>query len=206
MNNWGDAIDVLLHDKLYDNPELRELEEKLIQYGSCDATRESFRRLMFYDEATEKPWLDRAATIVRAADTELVCAQTQRGLEDAALEHYRQAYELLERNGVARTSIDALFSPDPPIMLIQATLTSVLPVAAVPMATASRSASDGYVDVSFEITKDGHSRKIDIVDATANTTDWEKRRVHNFIRDNLYRPRVANGKFTDVSVVWRDNW
>jgi tetratricopeptide (TPR) repeat protein len=201
MNNWGDAIDVLLHHKLYDNPELRELEEKLIQYGNCDATRESFRRLMFYDEATAATWLDRAATMVRAADTELVCAQTQRGLEDAALEHYRQAYELLERNGVARASIEALFSPDPPIVLNRA-----LPAAAAPMATASRSAVDGYVDVSFEITKDGHSRKIDIVDATANTTDWEKRRVHNFIRDNLYRPRVANGKIADVSVVWRDNW
>lgn len=198
MNNWGDAINVLLHHELYGSPELRELEQKIIEVGSCDAVRASYGRLIYYDEATAQPWLARAATMVAAADTELVCAQTHSGSEKVALEHYRDAYELLERNGVARESIDELFSPDSPVILVPS-----LPVETVRMAASPASASERYVDVRFEIATDGRARKIDIVAATVDTSNEEKHRVRDFIRDSLYRPRAADGRIAGVSVMWR---
>ena len=203
MTNWGDAINVFLQNQLYDSPELRELEQKLIALGSCDVARESYRRLMFYDEANAEAWLNRAATIVRAADSELFCSQNQRpALERAALERYREAYELLEQNGVARASIDELFAPEAPIRL-----TDSWPARAYPMRSATPSDSFGHIDVAFEITKYGRAQRIDIVDATPNCTDEEKNNLLRFVRDGLYRPRAANGAIADGSrVVWRFYW
>jgi hypothetical protein len=202
MNNWADAINVFLQNRLYGSPELRELEQKLIDSGSCDVARESYGRLMFYDEASAETWLNRAATIVRAADSELVCSRNPPALKRAALERYREAYELLERNAVARASIDELFAPEAPIRL-----TESLPAKAYPMLSAAPSDSFGHIDIAFEITKYGRARRIAIVDATPNSTDEEKRRLFLFVRDGLYRPRAANGAIVDGSrVVWRYYW
>jgi tetratricopeptide (TPR) repeat protein len=203
MNNWGDAIDVFLQNQLYDSQELRDLERKLIALGGCDVARESYRRLMFYDEANAETWLNRAATIVRAADSELVCSQNERpAVKRAVLERYREAYELLERNAVARASIDELFAPEAPIWL-----TDSLPARAYPMPSAAPSDSSGHVDIAFEITKYGRARGIEIVDATPNCTDEEKHNIFLFVRDGLYRPRAANGAIADGSrVVWRYYW
>jgi hypothetical protein len=203
MNNWGGAINVFLQNQLYDSQELRELEEKLIALGGCDVAHESYRRLMFYDEASAETWLNRAATIVRAADSELVCSQNQRpAVERAALERYREAYELLERNAVARASIDELFAPEVPIRL-----TESLPARAYRMPSAASSDSFGHIDIAFEITKDGRAQRIDIVDATPNCKDEEKDNLLLFVRDGIYRPRAANGAIVDGSrVVWRYYW
>jgi len=203
MNSWGDAINVFLRNQLYDSQELRELEQKLIAFGGCDVARASYRRLMFYDEANAETWLNRAATIVRAADSEHVCSQNQRpALERAALEQYREAYELLERNAVARASIDGLFAPEAPIRL-----TDSLPARAYPMPSAAPSDSSGHIDIAFEITKYGRAEGIEIVAATPNCTDEDKRNLFLFVRDGLYRPRAANGAIADGSrVVWRYYW
>ena len=203
MNDWGDAINVFLQNRLYDSQELRELEQELIALGSCDVARESYRRLMFYGEASAETWLNRAATIVRAADSELVCSQNQRpALERAALERYQEAYELLERNAVARASIDELFAPEAPIRL-----TESLPARAYLMPSAAPSDSFGHIDIAFEITNYGRAQRIDIVDATPNCTDEEKNNLLLFVRDGLYRPRAANGAVVDGSrVVWRYYW
>lgn len=203
MNNWGGAINVFLQNQLYDSQELRELEERLIALGGCDVARESYRRLMFYDEANAETWLNRAATIVRAADSELVCSQHRRpALERAALELYREAYELLERNAVARASIDELFAPEVPIRL-----TESLPAKAYPIPSAAPSDSFGHIDIAFEITKDGRAQGIEIIDATPNCSDEEKQNISRWLRDGLYRPRAVNGAIADGSrVVWRYHW
>jgi hypothetical protein len=139
MNDWGSAINVFLRNQTYDSQELRELEQKLIALGGCDVTRDSYRRLMFYDEANAETWLNRAATIVRAADSELVCSQIQRpALERAALELYREAYELLERNAVDRASIDELFAPEVPIRLMESLPARAYPIPSVGFVRAPR--------------------------------------------------------------------
>jgi hypothetical protein len=204
MNNWAGAINVFLQNQLYDSQELRELEEKLIALGGCDVARESYGRLMYYDEASAETSLNRAATIVRAADTELVCSRIQRpALARAALKLYREAYELLERNAVARASIDELFAPEVPIRLMESLHAITHPIPSVPP-----SDSFGHLDVAFEITKYGRARGIEIIDATPNCTDEEKQNFFRWVRDGLYRPRAAaNGAIADGSrVVWRYYW
>jgi hypothetical protein len=207
MNDWADAIRALLQNEQYGSPELRELEQKIINNGTCDVARDSYRRLMFYDTASEETSLNKATTIVRAADSELVCSLSgSRRLEKAALELYRQAYELLERNGVDRTAIDALFAPPVPIKLSDS-----LPAYASSMASAapsstlrSRTTPAGHVDFAFEITKYGRARRVEIVDATTSTADAEKTRLLEFVKTGLYRPRAASGGIADgSSVVWR---
>jgi hypothetical protein len=82
-----------------------------------------------------------------------------------------------------------------------------LPAKAYPMLSAAHSDSFGHIDIAFEITKYGRARRIDIVDATPNSTDEEKKGLVRFIRDGLYRPRAANGAIVDGSrVVWRYYW
>ena len=75
------------------------------------------------------------------------------------------------------------------------------------MLSAAPSDSFGHIDIAFEITKYGRARRIDIVDATPNSTDEEKKNLFLFVRDGLYRPRAANGAIVDGSrVVWRYYW
>jgi len=200
MTNWGDAINVFLQNRLYDSQELRELEQKLIALGNCDVARESYRRLMYYDEASAETWLNRAATIVRAADSELVCSQNQPpAAKRAALELYQEAYELLERNAVARASIDELFAPEVPIRL-----TESVPARVYPIPSVAPSDSFGHIEIAFEITKEGRAQGVEIIDATPNCSDEEKQNFVRWFRDGLYRPRAANGAIADGSrVVWR---
>ena len=199
MNNWADAIRVLVRNEMYGSPELRELEEQLIKWGNCDVARDSYRRLMAYDAASGETWLKRAATIVRAADSELVCSQARPAREDAALELYREAHDVLERNGAARASIDEMFAPEVPIKLWGS-----LPATAYSMDSMPAEGSAGYVAVTFEITKHGRARNVEIVDTTANTADDQKRRAVELVRKSLYRPRVVDGEIADAAqVLWR---
>jgi hypothetical protein len=72
---------------------------------------------------------------------------------------------------------------------------------------ATLDSSSGHIDIAFEITEYGRARKVEIIDATANTTDEKKKRVFSLVRDGLYRPRAANGEILDrAPVVWRYYW
>jgi len=209
MNDWADAIRVLLENQQYGSPELRELEQQIINHGTCDVAHDSYRRLMAYDTASKETWLNTATTIVRAADSELVCSQSESRLKKAALELYQQAYELLDRNGVDRTAIDALFAPPVPIKLSDSA-----PASAASMASTAPSASSwrgpphsGYVDVAFEITKYGRARSVELVDATPNTSNTEKRELLELVKTGLYRPRATSDGIAEGSpIVWRFYW
>ena len=209
MNDWADAIRVLQENQQYGSPELRELEQQIINHGTCDVARGSYRRLMAYDTASEETWLNKATTIVRAADSELVCSQSESRLKEAALELYQQAYDLLARNGVDRDSIDALFAPPVPIKLSDSP-----PASADSMTSTAPSASSwrgpphsGYVDVAFEITKYGRARAVELVDATTNTSNTEKRELLELVKTGLYRPQATSDGIADGSpIVWRFYW
>ena len=202
MNNWASAIGVLLRNEMYGSPELRELEAQIIKWGNCDVARDGYRRLIAYDAASGETWVKRAATIVRAADSELVCSQTRPLHRDAALELYREAYDVLARNGVARASIEEMLSPEVPIKL-----SGSPPAEAYSMSPGPAAGSEGHIDVAFEITKHGRARNVEIVDETASAADDNRRRAVELVRTGLYRPRIIDGKIADAAqVVWRYHW
>ena len=54
--------------------------------------------------------------------------------------------------------------------------------------------STSYIDVTFEVTKYGESRRVEIAGATADVSDAEKDDLVSFVKGARFRPRVANGE------------
>jgi hypothetical protein len=151
------------------------------QYGLA---RESYRRLIEYAEAVSESAppdgsasRSRLEAYLQLADWDLV-----HSANGAALDEYAQVHEMLEAAGDADTLIAEIFAPPTPI---------VLPAfSANPLETPT---SARYIDVAFEVTKYGQSRRIEILGAT-NVSDAEKDELEGLLRTSRFRPRVTNGE------------
>jgi tetratricopeptide (TPR) repeat protein len=192
LRTYKEAIEVFHRNQAYSSPELRQLEMVLIYQGGCDVGRQSYLRLMEYDRENSEPLLDRVATLVEAADFELVCSQTRFSLRRGALEKYRQAYQLLVREGVAQPSIDRFFSPEDPV---------VIPTFAYTPLRSPKEARAGDVDIAFEINSSGQARNVEIVDANPTANDRDKWNLVALVRRSVFRPRVTDGQFDDAARV-----
>jgi tetratricopeptide (TPR) repeat protein len=197
--NYSDAINVFFQHDLYSSDELRELEAKIIRStylygGRYRRGKTSYQRLMAYNTTNSESWLTRVTTGVEATDWDFLYMKSSgtRAL-DGLLEQYEQAYALLEREGVARTSIERLFSPPVPVVL-----PTFVPN---PLASNETPESVGYIDVAFDIAKYGTSRRIKILDTTTNATDAATDRLVRIIKRSRFRPRVTNGKVADSTPV-----
>jgi hypothetical protein len=212
MNLWSEAIRVFVRNRVFANPELQELERKLMNQGSCELVRQGYIRLMTYAAINTAPPLDQVMTLVEAADSDLVCSNGKPNAAASAahlsaqrrgaIETYQQAYDLLDRLNVSPATIAEIFSPEVPLML-----TPRPPVSAHAMtAAASPSAASGHVDVAFEITAEGRARKVKVLSATANTAKAQQRDLVAWIEAGFFRPRVTDGRIGDSRVVWRYYW
>lgn len=102
---------------------------------------------------------------------------------------HEQVYRFLAEHS-ARAAIDELLSPEFPV---------VLPAHRPnPLATA---ATDAHIDVAFEITRFGDSRKIEIRAATASVTAEDTDALVTLIKNRKYRPRSQDGKPARASPV-----
>jgi len=211
MNLWSEAIRVLVRNRLFSSPELRELERKLMNQGSCELVRQGYIRLMTYAAINSDPALDQVMTLVEAADSDLVCsnalpstqpAKTRSAQRSGAIDTYQQVYELLDRLNVEPATIAEVFSPAVPIMLSQRP--PVKPYA-MPQA-ASPEAAAGHIDVGFEITAEGRARNVKVLSATPNTAKAQQRELVASIEAGLFRPRVTDGRIGDSRIVWRYYW
>jgi hypothetical protein len=144
--------------------------------------RQSLQRLLAYEIATSAPFQRQIEAFIRIADWEE---------REQALERYERALKILQDAG-AQALIDELFTPKVPV---------VLPTF-VPNPLASNAAQGtGYIDVAFEISRYGESRRIEVLDTTTNATDADKTRLAWLIQNSRFRPRVTDGKFTRASPV-----
>ena len=211
MNLWSEAIRVLVRNRLFSSPELRELERKLMNQGSCELVRQGYIRLMAYAAINSDPALDQAMTLVEAADSDLVCSNELSGTQSAktrtaqqrgAMDTYQQVYELLDRLNVEPATIAELFSPAVPIMLLPRPPVTryAMPQAASPEAAA------GHIDIAFEITAEGRARNVKVLSATPNTAKAQQRELVASIEAGLFRPRVTDGRIGDSRIVWRYYW
>jgi hypothetical protein len=208
MNLWSEAIRVFVRNRLFSSPELKELERKLMNQGSCELVRAGYIRLMTYAAINSEPALDQVMTLVEAADSDLVCANELFGTQSAktrseqkrgAIEAYQKAYELLDRLNVEPATIAEVFSPAVPVMLSQHPPVTLyaMPQAASPQAAA------GHIDIAFEITR---ARKVKVLSATPNTAKAQERDLVASIEAGLFRPRVTDGRIGDSRIVWRYFW
>jgi hypothetical protein len=194
--NYSAAISVLGRNELYASDELRELEMDLVRSSFLSSTyavgARSLRRLLSYDVASSAPWLNRVDALVQMADWDLLFSESGSG-NQSALETYRQAYRELRAKGVAQESIEQLLSPKIPVVL-----PAFLPN---PLASDDTQPSADYVDVSFEITKFGASRKIEVLEATPNVTRATKNDVVHLVARSRFRPRITDGLIVDTSPI-----
>lgn len=173
--------------------ELRELDMALVrgsyQYGFYTVGKRSLRRLMTHDTA------NRMDMLVQLADWELLFAENRRwtGRADSVLALYEQAYQEFRTEGAEQASIDEFFSPQLPVVL-----PAFLPN---PLASEETPETAGYVDVAFDITSEGTSDDIDILDTTTNATRNAEKALVRLIKHSSFRPRSTDGTFEDSSRV-----
>lgn len=145
--------------------------------------RLSLERLFAYEVETEASLPARADAMIRIADWDLLYSHNS-----LALDGYERAYGMLERAGVARASIDEIFSAGTPV---------VLPTfSPSPLLSAGPNVSSRYMDVAFEITKYGESRQVDLVDKSATVTDAEADALVRSIKRARFRPAAIRGRFS----------
>ncbi|HEY3517099.1 MAG TPA: hypothetical protein VGL98_08625 [Gammaproteobacteria bacterium] len=143
--------------------------------------RESYRRLIAYAEHSpddSEAWGKQLQAYLELADWDLLYARN-----GAALAEYALVHENLKTNGVAEAVIAGVFAPEVPI---------VLPTFRPnPLQTAI---GNRYIDVTFEITKFGEPRRIEIVGVAPNVPDAAKDELVDVINTSRFRPRIADGE------------
>jgi hypothetical protein len=192
QRNYLRAVNVLLRQRRYADEQLRTLERSLLEtsyvYGGQYMTgRQSLARLLSYGVATGEPLLSRATALVQVADWDLLFER-----RPLALDEYEQTYEHLKQQGVPQAAVDELFSPATPV---------VLPTFLPNPLIGDEAEATGYIDVAFEITNVGTSRRIEILDASAHATRAAKKDLVHLIARSRFRPRVTDGEFARASRV-----
>lgn len=199
--HYSDAIKVGLGNDLYGNSELRELEMDIVRSsfefgavfeGGRDYAlgRESLRRIAAYEAATDAPPLAQIEALVAIADWDLIFS-TNRKLQAFALENYERAYRRLQTSDLPDAVVAAWFAPATPVVL-----PTFLPS---PFVTDGAAEPGSFVDVSFEVTKEGRAQNIKIVAKNAQRAD--ERLVRQAILRGRYRPRLVHGRFADAAPV-----
>jgi hypothetical protein len=143
--------------------------------------RQSLQRLYAYDVAGGRPLVRQAEDVLRMADWELMHAN-----HGHAVDVYGLVRAGLRRAGLAVASIDRLFLPEVPV---------VLPAFQPnPLAPQPNGDPTGHIDVTFEISKYGRGRAVELVGA-ANTTEDEHDALVRLIEHSRFRPRPTDGEF-----------
>jgi TonB family protein len=109
---------------------------------------------------------------------------------DSAIELYEQALALLSEH---RVFDDSVFSPQTPILL---------PDFAQDRLMSERSPdSVDYVDIEFEIRKDGRTRRARVVESSGNVPRGAQRDVMDTIKSGRFRPIAENGQLLESAPV-----
>jgi hypothetical protein len=164
------------------------VDHMISQYGLA---RESYRRLIEYAEAVSESappdgqaWRSRLEAYLQLADWDLV-----HSANGAALDEYAQVHEMLEAAENVEPLIAEIFAPPIPIVL-----PAFLPN---PLGTPT---SDRYIDVTFEITKYGESRRIEILGAATNVSNVDRDELVSLLKKSRFRPRVTDREIGTSSI------
>ena len=149
-------------------------------------------RLIAYAEAVSarspadvSAWQGRLEAYLHLADWDLLYSRNA-----VAFDEYAQVHDLLESTGVAGPLIEEIFAPPIPVVLPTFTPN--------PLRTLE---SARYIDVTFEITKFGDSRRVDVAGAAPDVSGAEKAELLALVRSSRFRPRVTGGQLGRTSRV-----
>lgn len=192
---YNAAIEVYQRNDLETTDEFRELLTRVVQ-SSYDhdspgfAQRNLIRLMESYPEDSRDP-LPRIETLIQLGDWYLFYSSIfGTRYRVAALATYQDAYAQLVEHGIAQSTIDALFSPDLPIML-----PSFRPN---PLVSTETPGSAGHIDVAFIVTSEGEGDEIEILDtSTEDLTRKLKKDLEHTIERGQFRPIIVDGTVID---------
>jgi hypothetical protein len=186
------AIEVYQRNDLVTSDEYRELLNGLVRTSHDHFPPHSERRsLMQLMESYPEGSQPRIRTLVQLADWKLFYSgDFGTRFRDAALADYAQAYAQLLERGIAQAAIDAMFSPDVPIMLPS--------FESNPIVSPETPRSSGHIDVEFVLTGEGRADEIEILDTTTSGMPKAARKeLVNVIKRGQFRPIMADGRVVD---------
>jgi len=196
---YSAAIKALMEHQQYSSAELHDLEKQLVsgayELRAYGFGRRSLQRLLAYDVANGMPSTTRIDSLLRIADWDIVTTQAlhNRVVWDSAVDTYQQAYEKLRDEGVDQESMRALFTPEVPV---------VLPTFQTnPLASAQTPDTTGHIDVTFEVTKFGRARRVEVLASTVSASREAEKDLIRRISNSVFRPRVVDGRVADAAPV-----
>jgi hypothetical protein len=151
-------------------------------------------RLLSYEPNDAAERVRRAHILVQLADMNVMRArQLDRYVGfDAVQQQYEQAYAALQQEGIAGAELQAIFAPPMPVTLPS--------FASNPLAT-DEAGIAGFIDVSFEITRQGKTRRVAVGQASANVERAQRRALERTISLATFRPRLVDGQLADNAPV-----
>jgi tetratricopeptide (TPR) repeat protein len=151
--------------------------------------RNAYLRMRIYEEhqATVNP-LEVARTIIGLGDWHLLFDRRTN-----AVKYYEEAAAYLRSQNVAEVAISNLLHPELPPQL---PLFTALPHSRQKygMNTETMLPFAGYADVSFDLTRYGNVRNIEINSTTGEFSKNMERRLIRILRTTPFRPRMRDGK------------
>jgi hypothetical protein len=195
---YTQSINIILRNEGYTNSELPMLLTDLLE--SSYAFRKpwlgerSLRFLLAYQGTNDEPLPLQIDTLTQMADWKLLFSRS-RTVSEAALDLYERVYRLAASQQRLEPVSDAFFSPEIPVVL-----PAFLPN---PLATEQTAATRGHIDVAFDVTQFGKSKRIDVIDMAQNATRADKRALVHLILRSRFRPQVVDGEFDKTRVAFR---
>ncbi|HUF73164.1 MAG TPA: hypothetical protein VMR74_09715 [Gammaproteobacteria bacterium] len=188
------AIEVFQRNEFVTSEEFRTLLTRIV-HSSYEHIAPSVGRrglnllITSYEQSGDH--LSRLETLVQLADWDLLFSSVlgTRYMEEAHI-NYQAAYTQLLEHGAAQESIDALFSPDMPVML-----PAFRPN---PLVSPETPTSRAHLDVEFIVTAEGESDGIEILETTSADVPRNVRNdLRSAIKHGRFRPIMANGRLAD---------
>jgi tetratricopeptide (TPR) repeat protein len=215
---YEQAIGTLLGHQILYAPELITLEEKLVESTFLAGHREGFlrnpaffvgqqyaptssrlrrkrigpgyvegrnayeRMRIYHSFQYQAEPLDLARIMVAEADWHLIHDRHSK-----ALRVYREALDLMRELGAPQSLLQATFAPDLPVQL---PAFAALPHSRAYMGIAEEAELDyeGYVDLSFEISRYGSAKRIRILGSSEGTDPDVVNRLRRLLRSMPFRP------------------
>jgi hypothetical protein len=184
------AIRVFHQQKAYASDELHKLEAKVIlgSYtgGAYETGRQSLQRLISYGAVNAEPLERRVDTLVEIGDWDLLF-----DYRPSALDIYEDAYAFLRERG-EQAAIDALFSPASPYMLPR--------FLEDPSSPSRAATATGHVDMAFEVTRYGTTRRLDVL-KSSNASKDARGDILRLVSRAKFRPIIRDGEFPRATPV-----
>lgn len=152
-------------------------------------------RLLAYEPRDAAERVRRAEILVQLADMNVMRARRLDSYVgyDVVRQQYEQAYAALRQEGWSSQELQEMFAPALPVTLpaFEANRLAMEPGSGVA----------GYIDASFEITRQGKSRRVEIGDMSGSVERSQRRELERVISLTTFRPRLVEGQLIDNAPV-----